>query len=85
MYVCPTCNKELKTKRTLAAHIEKCNPAEAEAETEALELVPPAGETADALDSVKYRCIECNHEPITKGQETCPNCGITLDWTALNG
>ncbi len=84
-YICPTCNKELKTKKSLARHTEKYHagepapPGTPEPEPgnkpEPLEIVkPPEGAGAT------YECGDCGHE-IKQGDKTCSGCGGELVWS----
>ena len=80
MYVCPHCQKQLRKKRSLDAHIAKYHPEHTGGGD-----TPPA-ENAEELNlnlpetpPGRYECADCGAE-VKKGQEKCPKCGETLLW-----
>lgn len=80
MFVCDQCHKELKSKRSLARHIEAIHGSgkQKNPENESLEIeVEPEPE-------YEYECEACDTK-ITRGMDTCPNpnCGKPLDWSGL--
>jgi len=94
MYNCPHCNKSVKNlkkhvKRMHPEKVEDPAPQEVKTKEKTLEIKPPAvkkkkeeTETPEPAQA-GYHCVDCGHSPITKGQESCPNCGTRLDWSQL--
>jgi len=83
MYVCDVCGKEVKDLKSHKARMHPLPGAEkqeGETKTQAngqtLDIKEPEGASSD------YHCVECGGS-LTKGQSPCPNCGATLDWSAV--
>lgn len=87
--ICPDCKKELKNKSSLRAHRAKFH------KPIAPEDLPPDDtddddddeftiETDDdQIDDTTYYCHNCGHEPIRRGAQQCPSCGVALNWQGI--
>lgn len=85
-YICETCHKELKNRKSLEGHIAKFHPVagssdstpekdeKSESEAQVLEVKAPHAQ--------KYECADCG-APIRRGQSPCPKCGTVLAWEGL--
>lgn len=89
---CPYCQKKVKRLKThiRMAHPEKLDPPPGNKEptvktpgvrVETLEIKSPTEKVETAAES-GYHCVDCG-EPVNKGQENCPKCGIQLDWSSI--
>lgn len=86
MYVCPHCQKSLKSKRSLDEHVKKYHAGQQEPprendnrEAQELEVQAPGG---DAGDDEKYECGAC-HKRFSEKLERCPGCGEVLSWEGI--
>jgi len=85
-YVCPHCQKSLKTKGSLGSHIAKLHSDKSSAPvpdqenqaapTETLEIEAPPEPTSG------YHCIDCG-AALDKGQTPCPGCGGEPNWSLV--
>lgn len=82
MYICPDCQKQLKSKRSLEQHRVKYHggqpAAPASSDAAELEIQPPAADTGDTV----YQCSNCGGK-VSKGMPACPGCGLGLNWEGL--
>lgn len=82
MYICPECQKQLKTKKSLASHLANVHgkkpggSSEPSAEVQTLTIEKPGGPKAEG----GFHCVDCG-ATLTKGQTPCPNCGVALEWS----
>ena len=80
MFVCPHCQKELKKKKSLEAHIARFHSEHTDqGDQPAREFDLAENEEKD--QDQQYHCIGCGKD-ITKDQNPCPHCGAELDWSA---
>ncbi len=100
-YKCPHCDKVFDVKRNLNRHIARVHPdksADNPPGPAPADPVPPPALPPPVAPSGKikvkapprqpeqtYHCVDCGHEPITKGTPACPSCGAPLDWSGIGG
>ena len=96
-YQCPTCQKVLKTKKSLNRHIKtqhpeqpgpgsetKEKPAVKALEVLAIKKPPEHKEKTETKEpeTSGYHCVGCGGQ-LSKGQNPCPTCGAELDWSQV--
>lgn len=84
MFVCPDCQKQLKTNKSLKRHQEtqhQGGDSGEEGELEVLEVKVP--ETAAPPGKGGYHCVDCGQSDISLGDQNCPGCGCDLDWSGM--
>jgi len=79
MFICPHCQKELKKKKSLEAHITRFH-SENQENLKAKEF--NLSENKEKDQDQQYHCIGCGRG-VTKDQNPCPHCGAELAWSAL--
>jgi len=81
-YKCSSCDKYFNSKKKRNDHQRRVHPATERKTTPATLKLKVPSEKGKAAPPQEYHCVDCGG-PVTKGQKTCPGCGVRLDWGLL--